>query len=71
MRLLGFERVDLAPGASRMVTVTADPRLLATFDGKAGRWQISAGTYRVALGRSALDLVSTADASLSARAFGK
>jgi Fibronectin type III-like domain/Carbonic anhydrase len=29
MRLLGFERVELTPGASRRVTVTADPRLLA------------------------------------------
>jgi len=53
MRLLGFARVDLAPGAPQTVTVTADPRLLATFDGKAGQWQIVAGTYRVALGKSA------------------
>src|SRR5262249_20924773 len=28
-RLLGFERVELAPGESRRVAVTADPRLLA------------------------------------------
>jgi beta-glucosidase len=71
MRLLGFTRVDLAPGASQTVTVTADPRLLATFDGKAGQWQIAAGTYRVALGNSAVDLVATADVLLSARSFGK
>src|SRR5262245_59653845 len=32
MRLLGFERVELAPGASRTVTLEADPRLLARFD---------------------------------------
>src|SRR5215472_127753 len=31
MRLLGFERVELEPGESRTVTVTADPRLLARF----------------------------------------
>jgi beta-glucosidase len=71
LRLLGFERVELAPGASRTVTVTADPRLLARFDGKAGRWRIAAGTYRVALGRSAGDLVATAVAPLAKRAFGK
>jgi len=40
MRLLGFERVELAPGASRRVTVTADPRLLARFDAVAGQWRI-------------------------------
>ena len=71
MRLLGFERVDLAPGASRTVTVSADPRLLARFDGKAGQWRIAAGTHRVALGKSAGDLILTAEAPLSGRLFGK
>jgi hypothetical protein len=32
VRLLGFERVELRPGESRQVSVTADPRLLAHFD---------------------------------------
>ena len=71
MRLLGFERVELAPGASRTVTVTADPRLLGKFDGKAGQWRIAAGIHRVALGKSAGDLVLRAEAPLTARAFGK
>jgi beta-glucosidase len=70
MRLLGFERVDLAPGASRTLTITADPRLLATFDGTAGQWRLAAGTYRVALGKSAGDLVSTADVAIAGRLFG-
>jgi beta-glucosidase len=70
LRLLGFARVELAPGASRTVTVTADPRLLARFDGTAGQWRIAAGPHRVALGRSAGDLVLTAEAPLTARVFG-
>lgn len=70
MRLLGFERVDLRPGESRRVTVTADPRLLARFDMKAGRWRISKGSYRVALGRSADNLVRSADVPLASRLFG-
>jgi beta-glucosidase len=70
MRLLGFERVELAPGASRTVTVTADPRLLAKFDGKTGQWRIAAGTHRIALGKSAGNLLLTADAPLTARMFG-
>jgi beta-glucosidase len=37
MRLLGFERVELQPGESKQITITADPRLLARFDGKAGQ----------------------------------
>jgi beta-glucosidase len=73
MRLLGFERVELAPGASRVVIVKADPRLLARFDGRngLGQWRIAAGAYRVAVGKSAGELVQTAEASLAARVFGK
>jgi beta-glucosidase len=73
MRLLGFERVDLAPRASRSVTVTADPRLLARFDGKGGlgQWRIREGKYRVALARSAGEPALTAEVSLPARVFGK
>jgi beta-glucosidase len=70
-RLLGFERVELDPGESRAVTVTADPRLLARFDGDAGRWLISEGTYTVALGRSASDLVLDAEVEMKDRQFGR
>jgi beta-glucosidase len=72
MRLLGFERVALKAGESKRVTVTADPRLLARFDGKngLGQWRIAAGTYRVALGKSAADLALSANVKLVARTFG-
>jgi beta-glucosidase len=71
MRLLGFERVELGPGQSRTVTLTADPRLLARYDGDAGRWHIAAGTYRIALGKAADDPVLTAEAQLTERLFGR
>lgn len=73
MRLLGFERVELKPGESRTVTVKADPRLLARFEGKngLGQWSITDGAYRIALGKSAGDLVLTADAPLTGRVFGR
>ena len=73
MRLLGFERVELDPGESTTVTLAADPRLLARFDGKAGlgQWRIAEGTYRVALGRSAGDLVLAKEVSLTPRTFGQ
>jgi beta-glucosidase len=72
MRLLGFERVELKPGESRQVTLeAADSRLLARFDGKAGQWRIAPGTYGVALGRSAGDLVLTGNADLTGSLFGK
>ena len=70
VRLLGFERVDLEPGESRRVTVTADPRLLARFDTDAGRWRTSEGAHTIAVGRNAQDLVLDAKATLGERAFG-
>jgi beta-glucosidase len=73
MRLLGFERVELAPGASKSVTVKADPRLLARFDGKngLGQWRITEGSHRVAVGKPAGDLLLTGEAPLTGRLFGK
>src|SRR5262245_8588996 len=70
MRLLGFERVDLGPGVSRSVTVTADPRLLARFDGAAGRWRIAGGSYRIALGKSTEDVLLNTEVQLGQRLFG-
>ena len=70
MRLLGFERVELRPGELRRITLSADPRLLARFDGKAGKWSIAEGTHKVAVAKSAADLVLTGDTRLSARRFG-
>jgi beta-glucosidase len=66
MRLLGFQRVELAAGESRSVTVTAEPRVLARFD--AG-WHIEGGTYSVSVGRAADDLVLAAEVELGERRF--
>jgi beta-glucosidase len=52
-RLLAFEKVALAPGESRVVTLTADPRLLADFDEKAHGWRIAPGQYGVGIGTNA------------------
>ena len=70
MRLLGFERVELQPGESKTITVTADPRLLARFDAKAGEWRLGGGTYSIALARSAEDAVLRAETQLKPRLFG-
>ena len=68
-RLLGFERVALAPGEAKRVAIEVDPRLLASYVGD--RWRIAGGDYRVAIGRSAAELASSADVQLSARTFGR
>jgi beta-glucosidase len=70
MRLLGFERVELEPGQSERVMLTADRRLLGRFDAPAGQWRIDAGTYEVALGRAADALDLTAQTTLEGALFG-
>ncbi|UMG92743.1 beta-glucosidase [Nocardioides sp. TF02-7] len=69
-RLLGFERVQLQPGESRRLTLTAEPRLLARFDGTAGQWRITTGTYQVAVGRSADSRELVAETTLTDALFG-
>jgi beta-glucosidase len=63
-RLVGFQRVSLAPGASQMVAVTIDPRLLA--DWRDGGWSVAAGKYGFALGRSADDLGQVVNVTIGA-----
>jgi beta-glucosidase len=70
MRLLGFERVELQPGESRAVTITADQRLLACFDDATDQWHITEGVYKVAVGKAADALVLTAAAPLAEVRFG-
>jgi beta-glucosidase len=55
-RLVGFAKVDLAPGASQRVAVDVDPRLLATFDEQGHAWRIAPGRYTLMLGASSRDL---------------
>jgi beta-glucosidase len=68
-RLLGFERVELAPGEARRVTIAAEPRVLARFDG--GRWVIAGGDHLVAVGTSAETAVLDGAVALTGRAFGR
>jgi beta-glucosidase len=70
-RLLGFERVELKPGESRRIAITADPRLLARFDSTTGTWKIASGKYTIAAGKDSQTFSATADTELQARAFGK
>ena len=50
LRLAGWSKVELKPGEERRVSVSVDPRLLATFDETAHRWRIRGGDYRMTAG---------------------
>jgi beta-glucosidase len=71
LRLLGFQRIELAPEASCRVTIEADPRLLARYDGSARSWRIDPGAYSVAVGASAVAMRLAAEVELAGRTFGR
>lgn len=52
IRLIGFAKVDLAPGETKRVVLKADPRLLARWDAARHGWVIAPGDYQVAVGGS-------------------
>ncbi len=55
-RLVGFQRIDLAPGASSDVSIAIDPKAsnhpLSVWDQKRGKWIIPQGRFTIWLGRS-------------------
>jgi beta-glucosidase len=57
-RLLGWQKVTLAPGRSRTVQITvsaadlADLHLLQYWDARTGRWTTPRGSYEVSVGTS-------------------
>jgi beta-glucosidase len=65
MRLAGFTKLELKPGERRTTDTAIDPRLLAQW--KAGRWRMTAGTYKFALGSSATALADPVEVTFAAR----
>lgn len=65
-RLAGFEKMSLAPGETRHVSVTVDPRVVARFDEAIPGWKRDAGSYAVAVGHFAGDRTLTGTAKLDA-----
>ncbi len=65
-RLIGWSKVDLKPGESRSVTVTAPRRMLANWDAKSHGWRLSGGTYKVAVGSDASALTLKGAAQVTA-----
>ena len=67
MRLLGWAQVTLSPGASRRVSVVADPRLLADFDPSQDKWLVREGPYEASLGSASDALQLHASAPVAAQ----
>ncbi len=54
-RLVGWQRVELAPGETKTVTVAVDPRVISVFDEKTETWSLPAGVYKIVAGPSSAE----------------
>jgi beta-glucosidase len=64
-RLIGWDKLLLKPGQSKLVTLSADPRLAANFDPVAQMWTTVAGQAVVMVGTSSADLPLSAGITLT------
>ncbi|MGA8161071.1 MAG: glycoside hydrolase family 3 C-terminal domain-containing protein, partial [Acidobacteriaceae bacterium] len=55
-RLIGWDRVELAPGDSKTVTVTIDPLYLSIFNVEKNSFELTPGDYMIFAGSSSADL---------------
>jgi beta-glucosidase len=54
-RLIGWTRIELAPGESKTVTVSVEPLFLSIFNVDKDGWELVPGDYRVWVGGSSRD----------------
>lgn len=64
-RLGAFARTELQPGESKTLSMTVDPRLLATFDSATRTWTVKPGAYRVTAQDSATRVLATSVVELA------
>jgi beta-glucosidase len=69
-RLVAFQKIDLAPGASAPFTQHVDGRLTATYNTGPGAWVVAEGSYRVELGLASDDLPQKTDVTLHGTTWG-
>ena len=55
-RLIGWARVDLAAGESKLLTIPVDHDRLTVFDEAADAWKLVPGSYTIMAGSSSQDL---------------
>jgi beta-glucosidase len=68
-RLAGFDRVTVAPGETRHVTLTAERRTLSSWDEAARGWHLTGGRYAVAISHHAGDAALKGDTTLTDQKF--
>lgn len=64
-RLVGWGRIQLAPGESRTVTVSIEPLFLSIFDVDKNGWRLAPGEYKVMVGGSSRSLPLSGEVRIS------
>ncbi len=64
--LAGFERVTLAPGASKLVKVHVDARTLSYWSTKDHAWKVAGGRRTFMVGASSRDIKLKTDVTVPA-----
>jgi beta-glucosidase len=54
--LKGFQRVELAPGETKPLTLTLEPRSFAFWDERDKRWKVEPGSFEILAGASSRDI---------------
>lgn len=67
LRLVGWQKLSLAPGATRHVSITIPAERLARYDIGAHAWKVPAGQYRIWLGSDAATPLDEARMDLPAQ----
>jgi beta-glucosidase len=55
-QLRGFEKVNLKPGESKVISLNLDSESLSAWDEDAGKWKVFPGAYSVMVGGSSRDI---------------
>ena len=66
--LKGFEKVELAPGETKTVTMTLDYRSFACYDADHHEWYAPSGNYEIRVGTSSVDLPLTERVTVTSKA---
>ncbi len=51
-RLVGWQKVSLAPGESKAVSLAVEPKYLSIFNTEKGKWELARGEYKILVGGS-------------------
>jgi beta-glucosidase len=65
-RLVAWERVELAAGESKTVTLKVDPQFLSIFNADKDAWELVPGDYKVSVGGSSQSTPLTQTVTISA-----